>query len=389
MPSPFLRRRASASSAPAVGAVLALGLAAALGSAPSGTTVRAPLPAATLTDAPELRLPSPHATADAPTDSNSPAVWSLVDGAPVLHVFTSIDGHPSRTTGESLSSLRPSRPVEWEGAAPPGGVWLEAIVPAEDDVWYGYYHNEVAPADCPDSGLVEPRIGAARSTDRGRTWEDLGIVLAAPPGTATCGSRNKYFVGGLGDCSAVLDRDGHYVYLFFSQYLPATGEQGVVVARMPWADRDAPAGALSAWQQAAWVPVPAPASYAPADGDVEAPPPPVASPLFVTTDSWHDGTTANAFWGPSVHWNTHLQQYVMLLNRARTVAFDQEGIYTSLSARLDNPGTWSVPRRLMSGGRWYPQVMGLEPGSGTDREAGRLARFYMSGRSHHVIDFSR
>jgi len=50
---------------------------------------------------------------------------------------------------------------------------------------------------------------------------------------------------------------------------------------------------------------------------------------------------------------------------------------------------WSEPVRLVTGRVWYPQVLGLgPPGFGTDREAGQRARFYMGGRSEHVIEFS-
>ena len=34
----------------------------------------------------------------------------------------------------------------------------------------------------------------------------------------------------------------------------------------------------------------------------------------------------DAFWGPAVHWNTHLQQYVMLLNRAFDPRWAQEDL---------------------------------------------------------------
>ncbi|MCU0257368.1 MAG: hypothetical protein MUF60_11580, partial [Vicinamibacterales bacterium] len=198
---PFAPRRASAATSPLLSLAIAIVAVVSSGLALSGTTVRAPLPSGTLVAAPELRLPSPHAGSSMPADSNSPAVWSLVRGAPVLQVLTSIDGYPSRTTGDSLEALAPSTPVDWRGAAPPGGVWMEAVITDAGGVWYGYYHNEVPPADCPESTKIEPRIGAARSYDRGRSWRDLGIVLAAPPGTATCGTRNRYFAGGVGDFS--------------------------------------------------------------------------------------------------------------------------------------------------------------------------------------------
>jgi hypothetical protein len=35
----------------------------------------------------------------------------------------------------------------------------------------------------------------------------------------------------------------------------------------------------------------------------------------------------------------------------------------------------------------YPQIAGREPGIGTD-ETGRIARFFLTGRSMHYIEFS-
>ncbi len=96
---------------------------------------------------------------------------------------------------------------------------------------------------------------------------------------------------------------------------------------------------------------------------------------------WHDADAdVDAYWGPTVHWNEYLERYVMLLNRAADESFSQEGIYVSMNASLDSPGSWSVPTKIMDGGEWYPQVIGTEDGAGTDKFAGREARFFMSGR---------
>jgi hypothetical protein len=107
------------------------------------------------------------------------------------------------------------------------------------------------------------------------------------------------------------------------------------------------------------------------------------------TRAWHDADAAvDAFWGPSIHWNTYLERYVMLLNRARDENYNNEGIYVSYARRLDDPRAWSAPRKIMNGGGWYPQVAGLEAG-GTDKQAGQRARFFLTGRSEHYIEFSR
>ena len=323
----------------------------------------------------------------APADSNSPALWDELDGRPALFVFTSHSGTSTRQYGRQLSGLTPTGPVRFD-APPPHGVWFEAILRADDGTWYGYYHNE-RPADvCGDTLRMLPRIGAARSTDLGVTWEDLGIVLEAPPNSQDCETTNRYFVGGVGDFSAILDRDGQYLYFFFSQYADRQGTQGVAVGRMPWAYRDDPRGRVTVWWRGmSWSPPrrirtsvdDGTAGYAYSAG----------MPIYRAADGWHDGTTVDAFWGPSVHWNTHLAQYVMLLNRAIDSNWHQEGIYVAFSPRLDDPTAWSAPRRILAGGEWYPQVVGTEPGSGTDTLAGQSARLFIGGRSRYLINFTR
>ncbi len=136
------------------------------------------VPTARLTSASRIDLPGE-------IDSSNPAVWSLVDGVQRLFVLSSWGGVPVRSAGSSIDSLQRGSPVAF--ASHPGhGVWMEAIIPHADGTWYGYYHHE-RPADLcgrPDRQL--PRIGAIRSADNGQTWEDLGIVLDAPPGSEAC-----------------------------------------------------------------------------------------------------------------------------------------------------------------------------------------------------------
>lgn len=78
----------------------------------------------------------------------------------------------------------------------------------------------------------------------------------------------------------------------------------------------------------------------------------------------------------------------MLLNRAKNERFDTEGLYVAYATTLDAAAAWSAPQKLVNGGGWYPQVAGLEPG-GTDKQAGQRARFFITGRSNHYIEFSR
>ena len=192
-------------------------------------------------------IPAPTLTFGGLTDSNSPAVWERVNGVLRLFVFTSVDGRPTRRFGSQLSSLVSTGAIQYQDPAPAHGVWMEAIVPDVDGTWYGYYHNEIPATVCDDESRMLPRIGAARSRDFGATWEDLGVILEAPRGWYECSSPNRYFVGGVGDFSAILDHEQKDLYFFFSQYGDREQTQGVAVARMAWANRDQPQGRLSVW----------------------------------------------------------------------------------------------------------------------------------------------
>jgi hypothetical protein len=281
------------------------------------------------------------------------------------------------TTGEVVLSPHPG-----------DGIWLESIIPDQtDSVWYTYYHHEAPALICGRPEAIT-RIGAARSIDRGVTWTNLGVILEAPRGSEACGSSNKFVLGGVGDVSAMVDRDWKDVYLYFSSYGRDPQMQGVMLARLAWADRDNPQGRVMIWQDGVWLPLIRRPGATEGQVGWEYP---TGTPIFRTTSPWHDGVeAANAFWGPSIHWNTFLERYVMLLNRARDEAFNNEGIYVSFSSTtIDDPRGWSQPQKIMNRGDWYPQVAGYELGVGTDKLVGRRARFMLTGRSNRLIDFIR
>jgi hypothetical protein len=266
---------------------------------------------------------------------------------------------------------------------------MESIVTDEGGVWYGFYHNENPATMCGETTKNYPRIGAARSQDRGATWTDLGIILESSYRSFDCDTSNQYFVGGYGDFSAILDAEHRDIYFYFSQYGRRIRQQGIALGRLAWADRDAPVGKLMVWNAGAWLPAMRgmPRGDQAESGRWKYP---MASSIFETRQAWHDeDMRVDAFWGPSVHWNTYLRQYVMLMNRSKDETFAQEGIYLSFSPRLDDPAAWTAPAKILNGGAWYPQVIGTMPGVGTDTLTGQIARFFMKGISEYVIQFER
>ena len=305
-------------------------------------------------------------------DSNSPAEW---DDAGNLFIFTSSQ-RPYRGSGVNLFNLAPiAQPVVIEPRADVrGGQWMEATYRAEDGTLYGWYHNEPPGLCGSGSRLTAPRIGALVSSDDGLTWKDLGVILEAPFGSINCSSQNYYFAGGNGDFSVLLDRSKQYFYFFISVYHRQFSEQGVAVARMRFEDRDNPIGKVWKWSNGQW--------SEPGLGGR-------ATTTFPALIDWHRAN-ANAYWGPAVHYNTHLETHVMLLNHAVDRMWSQEGIYISFNKNLDDPLGWSAPERLPIYQQlgWYPQVIGIEGGE-TDKVSGQVARLFISGRSFWEIVFHR
>jgi len=343
-------------------------------------------PRAFLVGAPEIELPGA-------VDSNSPVVWDVEEGQRRQFVFTSHSGVPSVSSGASLERLTPAEPITIT-PYPGYGVWMEAVISDEVDTWYGFYHNEWPAFRCGREDRTVPRIGAARSTDRGQTWTDLGVIIQSRRSTTACDSSNEYVIGGVGDLSAMLDEDKQFLYIFYTQYPDVASAQGVAVARMAWADRDRPLGQLEIWRNGVWDPdtgrrefmMGLPGETRPRIEWTY----PLATPLIAPTYPWHDDDDkVDAFWGPSVHWNSAIEHYVMLLNRAKDEEYSQEGIYVSFAPRLDDPSLWSTPVKILNGGRWYPQVIGMTTGSGTDKLAAAVPRFFMSGKSEWIINFTK
>lgn len=340
---------------------------------PSQVKGDAELPRVEVREAPLIRFPGANRLSTEQAgecDCNSPAHW---DGE-TLYVFNSA-GHPWRAAGADLLHLGTSYVRCQYDNQVTGGRWIECTWKTQDKELYGWYHYEptgICPGAHPESpkmNLTAPKIGAVKSNDNGATWHDLGVLLEPPPDTLKCDTKNYYFAGGNGDFSVMLDANQQFLYFFFSNYPSVIAEQGVAVARMRWADRDQPTGKVSKWHLGHW-------DEPGIGGHV--------SPILPARVDWHRADAA-AFWGPSIHWNTHLRQYVILLNHTKDGHFAQEGIYVTFNRDVGDPKGWTAPRNVpVPAGKlaWYPQVIGLDKSRHeTDKLAGRIARLFMRGES--------
>ena len=104
---------------------------------------------------------------------------------------------------------------------------------------------------------------------------------------------------------------------------------------------------------------------------------------------WNDYRT-DAFWGPSIHWNTHLQCYVMLV--ARTLPEPRLESGGNLHLLRQGSGQPQELERTEKVARpeWYPQVLGTDVAAReTDKLCGRHARLFLHGTSREEIYFLR
>jgi hypothetical protein len=318
-------------------------------------------PSAKLVPAPTYRFP-------ASPDCNSPCFWS--EGQ--LHLFTS-NQHPSVSSGSDLEHLGKPAPCVFEDGLKKLR-WIEAVYLREDAVLFGLYHREEYRGECPNRDyFTVPDIGVARSKDKGRTWADLGLVLQDTNVNRSCDTPNKFFAGGVGDPSWAIDASQGYAYIFFSSYTDPVANQGIKMARLALKDLEAPVGKVWRWKDGQW--------NSPGLGGT-------GTPVIPARVSWSN-PKADAFWGPSVHWNTYLKTHVVLLNRAVDANWTEEGVYVFFAPDLSRPTTFTQPCKLKDDGGWYAQVIGDKESRGTDSLAGQSARFFQSGLSEFRIVFEK
>lgn len=300
------------------------------------------------------------------TDGNSPV--RLEEGV-VTAFFSGYEphGHTYRRVGHAaLRFDAPPLPVMiLDDPDPPAGKWIEATWQEPGGALVGWCHVE-EPA--PGGRLMLPRIDWLTSEDGGLVWQWRGTLRRQPRALADAGWKNGFFAGGLGDLCVVPGRDGRWLYLFFSSYHPREEAQGVSVLRLA---ASFPDGAAEAWTSVGW----------------SADPEHLPRPLWPVRRGFRH-PDPDSFWGPAVHYNRPLGAWVMLLNRTANgrADFRQEGIYASLNRDIGDPSGWSTPLRIVSGGAWYPQVIGLDEGCG-DTEVDANGRFFMAGFSAWHIRF--
>ena len=310
-------------------------------------------------DAPRLVMPGE-------VDSNSPAFWR--DGR--LNLINSTGNGPALSRGRNQYRLSEPKlsTINRQRAWP---AWIEAVWVDPSGTILGWYHQEEEYA-CGKQRPAMPRIGAVFSYDGGQTFWDQGVILlSADP--VDCSSQNGYFSGGHGDFSVVLDREQKFFYFLFTNYGGPVETQGVVIARMAFESRFHPSNAVWKYHLGSW--------NQPGVGGR-------TTPIFRSNVSWQREDT-DSFWGPSIHWNTYLETFVVLMNRSCChTGFPQEGVYASFNPDLSDPEGWRAPEKILEGVSWYPQVLGIGPEE-TDSTAGKRARLYVYGESRWRLVFHK
>jgi hypothetical protein len=286
--------------------------------------------------------------------------------------------------------------------------WIESVYrePTRGTL-YGLYHLEEGPyVRCPAPFerpyLSVPHIGLARSANDGRSWQNIGIIVSDGSFPISCDLPIRFFAGGVGDPSMVVDVDSVYAYIVFTDYSgndPAT--QGIQLARIALADLDTPLASdgtskAKRWYRGAWTGPGLQGTPSAQVGQSWAPVPlGQATPLLSPARSWQhpDG---GGYWGPSISWNTEAGAYLLLLNNVSSAReWDAEGNYLTFIPDLSRPAVAPrEPLRLndLPGGpspTWYVQALGDPSMRGTSSLTGQHARLFLGDHSRWLLHFER
>lgn len=295
-------------------------------------------------------------------DSNTASFWK--DG--LLHAYSSTS-HPVLNIFDASFAIIYSAPIRVDSDRH-FPMWIESVWKDEDRL-YAWYHHEVVNI-CPGTSYTTPEIGAMVSYDGGRSFRDLGIVLRSGD-PINCQAQNGYFASGHGDFSVIVDQKKEWVYFLFGSYGGDVSGQGVSIARMPFLYLDFPIGSVWKHFDGRW--------DEPGLGGR-------TTPVFPARVSWAEKNT-DAFWGPSIHWNTYLQSYVVLLSRSCCdIDWPQEGVYLTMNADLSNPAGWTAPFKIVDGGDWYPWFQGAAEGE-TSATAGQRTHLFLRQTSEWDVIF--
>lgn len=314
-------------------------------------------------------------------DASSTLIW-IEDQAHLFYNYWSLaDGraYSEIARGRDIATLETQEAVTIGNDAFNTHRWFESILPAEDGTLYGFYHSEEK-NPC-GFYIKSPEIGMTKSTDQGRTWVNMGIVLKADDNQNDCSAANGFFSNGAGDFAAIYDREKKFVYILFSNYpmQDRIHNQGVAAARIAVPDLDNPVGKVFKWYNGSY-------SEPGIDGQ--------ATPFFRTFKDF-TAPDPDSYWGPSVHYNNFLKKYVMVMTRTKggnstKALWPTEGIYMSTNEDLSDPNGWSAPTKIVHGGNWYPQFIGFNRNAAdSSTEMGEWGRFFMEGRSYYIVRFKK
>ena len=218
-----------------------------------------------------------------------------------------------------------------------GGSWLMSVSREENDNFIGFYHAEDHWYPREGNTIAWKSLGVTYSTDKGKTWSEGEQIITSPNDKPAAPAW-----GGSGDCCVIWDHINNRWLCYYqenSMYMAISVD---------------PKGAPGTWKKYYNG-----AFTEPGLGGNETPVP---------------GLSPGA--NPSVHWNTHLEKWVMVWH-----SWGNTG-RINLSVSADGI-SWSTPQIIVEseiGGRaWYPTIIGI-----TDVEAGQNARIYYADFSPNM-----